>query len=129
MSNSFKWNVREGEEYPVINRILNSLFLSIAILFIGWPVLILPVILSLLMYWVYPGVVRNLIIVAWPLAYLFLFVWIFNDEKSKPYSGHGIYVAGSAPNPHKYQSSLWYAHEAMMDRERQAERDRNRYRD
>lgn len=129
MSESFKWNVKEGEEYPIINRILLALVMSICVFCLFWPLTLLLGFLSLMVYLVFPGVVRDLITVAWPLAFLAIAILVFNESKSKPYYGHGTYVPGSAPNPHKYQSSLWYAHEAMMDRERQAERERNRLRD
>ena len=42
------------------------------------------------------------------------------DEKSKPYSHvGGIYTPSSNPNFQPYQSREWYAHESLMEQERQ----------
>jgi hypothetical protein len=133
MSNLFKSELKEGEEFPVINRILNALFSSVALCFICWPIVIVIGVISIFICDGMPGGLQTwvtCVIYLCAVAFMILFIYTYVNEKHKPYShpGHGVYTAGSAPNFHKYQSPEWYQHESLMNQERQAQRDIDRNR-
>ena len=118
-------NLRVHEPYPILNRILHSLFLVFALLFVFWPV---PLIVSVFswIFWEFMSENFRLGLKLTCISiFLIIAIYIFITEKYKPSDSNGTYTPGTEPNFNKYHSPEWYMHEQNMKREREdAERER-----
>lgn len=54
-----------------------------------------------------------------PFLVGFLIGWVENQASTRGRERNITYTPGSAPNPHPWQSGPWYAHENLMEQQRQ----------
>ena len=124
MDEFYKSKIKEGEEYPLGNRILNGLMVSIGLYMTFWMLVVPVAILIILLWFTFNDFAKFVALTILFLPGILILFGVILFDKTRPY-GPGLYVPGTCPNPHIYQSSQWYQHEAMMDREREEAR-RNR---